>query len=240
MGKLRIATWNIGSILADYDHNKAVFLQTIKQDKPNILFLQECPESSSLIEELMKTGLFKDYLYLKTSPSHIQEGWNMGIAIFSVDKLFNEKSIQLTMPNEEIYYNGKQEFWHKKFFMKSSFAWSGQRFMLITGHGFPFYRYHLKEEEHLFVYQEVETFIKENVEPDEIFIVGADFNAAHSIDYMTSIKADHIDVFDGKATRPSGRKTDAVILPKESFYDNVTNISIEGYDHNYLSLDFHF
>ena len=93
MNKLRIATWNIGSILENYIENRTIFLETIIQDKPDVLFLQECPSSPSFIEELLQIGLFKDYIYLQSSPSHVKDGWNMGIAIFSMNKLFNNKSI---------------------------------------------------------------------------------------------------------------------------------------------------
>ena len=111
---------------------------------------------------------------------------------------------------------------------------------LITGHGFPFYRYGLKEEEHPYVYREIEMFIKDNVKSQEIYIIGADFNAKNAIKYMPLINLDHIDIFDGQATRPSGRKTDAIILPQNYKYDNVVNHLIEGYDHNYLAVDFYF
>lgn len=236
MDKIRVATWNIGSVLENYERDKKVFLQTVFRDDPDVLFLQECPSDSQLFAELLSGGRFNNYVYLETSQSHVKQGCTMGIAIFAAGELFSKQNVCLTKPQETIYFNGKQEAWHEKFFLKSSFRFLGKAFALITGHGFPFYRYGLKEEDHAFVYHEIEQFICDTMSPQEICIIGADFNCKNAIEYM-SFRDTYIDVYAGTPTRASGRKTDSIIFEKSYLYGGVVNDLIEHFDHNYLAVD---
>jgi len=233
---IKFATWNVGSLLADLDKNTEALAEAVKDDKPDVLCMQELPSFPKLWDKIKQNGSFQYFYYYETSESHVAEGWNMGIGVFSKYPLSDIIVRELTRPTERIFYGGKEEFWHRKFFLKATLTVNNTELLLFSGHGFPFYRYGLLEEEHDFVYREIDAFVSEYAREGESYIICTDFNAYDAVRFMPFVSVTHRDVFAGIPTRPTGRKTDAIVIPKECEPLLVKNSIVQGMDHNYLSV----
>ena len=232
---VKFSTWNVGSLLADLERNTDTLINTVKQDAPDVLCMQELPCSQDLWDKIKQNCGFEHFYYYKTSRSHVAEGWDMGIGIFSKYPFSDLAVRELTLPTERIFYGGREESWHRKFYIKARLSLDDATVTLFTGHGFPFYRYGLSEEEHSSVYGEIDSFISE-CSPTPDYVICTDFNAYNAVRFMPFVSRTHRDVFADTPTRPTGRKTDAIVIPTAKDILASRNETVEGMDHNYLSV----
>lgn len=232
---IKLATWNVGSLLCDLDKNTDTLIQALSLDSPDVFCAQELPFSSELWDKIKQNCGFEYFYYYKTSRSHVAEGWDMGVGIFSKYPFGKVYVRELTLPTERIFYNGREETWHRKYYLSTRLFVDDGELTLFTGHGFPFYRYGLLEEEHSLVYGEIDSFVSE-YSSGERFVICTDFNAYNAVRFMPCVSRTHRDVFADVPTRPTGRKTDAIVVPISSEVSSSINRVLEGMDHNYLSV----
>ncbi len=254
MSLLTVSTWNIGSLHENgrYEINlKYLKDEVLTKNHADIICLQECPNDPELLEQLKEwTGLPSSY-YVITSESHVYLNHDMGLCILSRMPVTEISRFHPTKPQVEAWHNGKQEYWHAKLFLAVSGVFDGRKLTVITGHGFPFHRYNLDDGEHDDVispsFSEVDNWIKDlRAElPDTLFCIAADFNYGDPLRFMPYLSGGFRDAFYGEATRPSGRKTDAVILPVQ--YSPVAKCNLKSpikddgrgyFDHNYVSASY--
>lgn len=92
--------------------------------------------------------------------------------------------------------------------------------LLFTGHGFPFHRYGLENEAGYPIIasafapldQRMEELLREA--EDLPLLAAADFNIAAPLCFLPRCGKSWIDPAAGLSTRPSGRKTDAILFPR--------------------------
>ena len=251
MDTLRLATWNIGSLHVNYQANVQALKRIVEGYPQDILCMQEFPNDVDLTRNIMEWGGFSGFLFLETSESHVFKEANMGNAIFSKWGLERVDTIQLPTPAVQVAYNGRPETWHPKFFTANLCdVGNDVKILLITGHGFPFHRYQLENprQKHIIrppfmCLDEWASQLREKYIFEKVYMA-ADFNIANPLEYMPLCQSYGVDVFAGEATRPSGRKTDAIILPKGCKLlkkDNITMVNdSEGirFDHNFIAAEF--
>jgi exonuclease III len=207
MPKLNIGCWNIGSLLQNQQQNTDIVTDTIHRFKPDILCLQEFPSSDALLAQIKASGDFTHHIFIETSSTHVCDGWNMGLCVLSKTPLDTPEILPLPIPVDRIWYNGKEEFWHPKYFLQTAINLDGQPIKIITGHGFPFYRYGLQELDYAYIYRTIDNWLQPLL-AEHPYLIAADFNAYDPIQFMPFVQSDHYDVFSGIPTRPTGRKTD--------------------------------
>lgn len=239
---MKIATWNIGNLFADFDNNLVIFQQILTQHKPQFFVLQEyVPDErlNSAIEQA--TGLKRMY-YLEYSDSHVASGHTMGVAVFGRGSVSNVQIHKLLKPTEAFYFNGKKEYFHDKYFFCADWQTEGNTFKFVTGHGFSFHRYSIDPAQYRYLFEDLEDWLKQVV-ASCAFVLG-DFNLSNPAEVLPWLCGTLYDVYADSATRPSGRKSDCIFLPKyveardivnHLCFDKKTN---KGFDHNYLQVTF--
>lgn len=123
--------------------------------------------------------------------------------------------------------------------------------LLLTGHGFPFHRYNLDNDAHQELIAEafspLDDWIVSFLEKpyDLPFFVAADFNIANPLKFLPRCGPSWIDLVSDNATRPSGRKTDSILVSRKSrlsptlcIRKTVVNNSTPLFDHFYVSAKF--
>ena len=214
MLKLRLACWNIGSLLGDLMANAPQVEAALEKIQPDVICLQEFPDVPAFLQRLKQNAGYEHHLFCKTSESHVGENVDMGICILSKYPLGEGKILHLDKPVERIFYEGREEFWHDKYFLMAQVNCAEKEFYIVTGHSFPFYRYGLKDSEHGFVFRQIDGWLAQHLQGKE-YIIAADFNSADPLPFMPFVQADHYDVFAGLPTRPSGRKTDILAIHRD-------------------------
>lgn len=247
---IKLATWNIGSLYVNFEENVHYIEDVVSRHPQDILCMQEFPEGDSITEQVMRWGNFEVMEYVATSESHIHKGSKMGVAIFSKRPIRRVDTIQLPLPNVEISHNGIREYWHTKYFSANICAVEDGELLLITGHGFPFHRYRLENQEgycHIHPpFAVLDDWIKHlcDTYTGMRICMAADFNITAPLSFMPYSQEHFFDVFNEKATRPSGRKTDAIILPIGCQLLNEENFSLKNsnnipvFDHNFIAAEF--
>lgn len=238
MAGIKIATWNIGSLYVDFGANFPYFEETVSDLKADIFCMQEFPVKESMVDEVMRIGGFSYYKLNRTSESHINKESDMGIAIFSKFPIEQIDLIELPKPKIKAFREGKEERWHSKFFTINLCKTPTKDIVIITGHGFPFHRYNLEHPDYYNVICEsfsvldgwISDFVKKNKNTD--VYLSADFNLTDPLSFMPVCNESYFDAFCGDATRPSGRKTDAVLIPNHGRLTEKKNLVLRSPDGN--------
>lgn len=242
---IRVATWNIGSLYTDYDRNLAYLQRMITEQKPDILCMQEFPRREELFQKVCAWGDFPGYLFHTTSISHICTENHMGVAVFSRFPLTQLEVFKLTKPTVEIFYKGRQEYWHDKYFMAVSCQIGERPVLMVTGHGFPFHRYDLENEASRPIIQpsftQLDGWFCGLAERFSLpmLCAAADFNITAALPFMPQSAKKYRDVFQGDATRPFGRKTDGILIGENVRLKEKINIypPEDVYDHHFILAD---
>lgn len=181
--KLRIATWNIGEDtrnekdivnLESYNYIK----EMIEKLDIDILCLQEAITSSSFIEPISEYIInntdLKYALDLECSPSHINIGSMMGIAICSKHKINSKDILMFTNPNIE--YKKSETVTYKMHDKGVIVANIDLPLKVINLHGMPFFAFKREAKEFLYLYKELEEKIIKLIKNNEKFIFIGDIN----------------------------------------------------------------
>lgn len=228
---VRVATWNIGSLYADYTRNLNYLQSMLQRERIDILCMQEVPHRQELLDQICSWGGFSHHVYHTTSISHVCPENTMGIAVFSCFPLGQPEVLKLTKPTVEIFYKGKQEYWHDKYFMAVACAIGDQQFLVVTGHGFPFHRYDLENPENYHIirpsFRELDAWFaglsKKHGSP--ILCAAADFNITDPIPFLDISSKEYDELFHGEVTRPFGRKTDGILVRHNTSVAEKINIT---------------
>lgn len=242
-----ISTWNIGSLYVDFNENIKHLENLMLNYGQDILCMQEFPDNTELVNKIMQWGGFKHFRFTRTSESHIQHESDMGVAVFSKGEITPLKTVCLPTPTVEISYNGRREYWHAKYFTAHMCEINGKSFLLVTGHGFPFHRYRLENPEGYPVirpsFLALDEWLRELYGDygNQNIYIAADFNISDPISFMPFCSTQFFDAFRGDATRPSGRKTDAIFLPNGCKLTGKSNFRMMNgdkpiFDHNFISV----
>lgn len=235
--KIKLATWNIGSLKRDYAVNLGILTQTLSFYCPDILVMQEFIENAELVAAVecatgLKLRYFKDF-----SESHIAAGERMGVAVFARRQVAQKAEYALIKPNRAFYYKNRAEYFHDKYFMSLE-ADDAKGIVFLTGHGFSFNRYGENPADFPQVFAPLDEFLCG--QKGRYTVAIGDFNAENACSLLPKTCTGLTDVYDGVETRPNGRKTDYVIIPNEFKSADTVNIRLgrydpdEGFDHNYL------
>ena len=250
MTNLTISTWNIGSLHdgPHYDRNLNYLRSVLTEHPTDILCLQECPHDPELLQQLKTWTGLTNALYFITSESHIDLQHDMGLLILSRLPVTDLRQVKPDKPQVEAWHKGNREYWHEKLFVAVKCAYNDNPLTVVTGHGFPFHRYGLDDGAHDDVIAPSFTRIDQWIEelrkefPNTLFCFAADFNYGEPLRFMPRLREAFADAFDGEATRPSGRKTDAILLPREYHPESECNVVAPldekgrgWFDHNYIS-----
>ena len=251
MASFCVATFNVGSLYANIDVAYPLLQKVISQYRPHVLCMQELPMEKALIDDLCQWGEYPFVVTKTTSKSHVNIGEDMGLAIFSRFPMGKPTFLHLHKPDREIFYKGKQEFWHDKLYMSVPLLLNSHtpasQIRVITGHGFPFHRYGLEKPEEAQLISpslaQIDQWVSEFLQQDPAVpvVIAADFNLSDPTAYMPQSRQTLADVFYHQATRPSGRKTDAIFLPDNAEIGQRVNwISPKEnekfvFDHNFIA-----
>ncbi|MBR4016977.1 MAG: endonuclease/exonuclease/phosphatase family protein [Oscillospiraceae bacterium] len=245
MQTINVATWNIGSLYQNYEKNIRYLERMISGQQIDILCMQELPRIPELLESICRWGGFGNHLFQVTSESHVCRENDMGIAIFSRFPLVALETVRLTKPTVPIFYKGREEFWHDKYFLAASCDFGEKKGIVVTGHGFPFHRYEMENEENYHIirppFEELDAWLGqlESRFSLDMFCVSADLNYPTPLQFMPDAARRFTDVFAGQATRPTGRKTDTVLIPEGVSAPEMINIPCQEdgetvFDHYFI------
>lgn len=236
---LKIATWNIGTLYADLTNNLPLFKRALSVHKPQVLFLQEFVPIDELEEAILQSSGLKRLHYMEYSASHIATGKSMGVAVFGKGEACSISAHKLLKPDRTFEYKGVQERFHDKYFYAVDIRYENDCvYKFITGHGYSFHRYSIDPVEYKYIFDDLEMWLQQTATKDTIVI--GDFNLAEPNKVLPWLCGNYRDVFANCFTRPMGRKSDCLFLPKcyghkdtvnEVCFDNSTST---GLDHNYL------
>lgn len=236
---VKVASINIGRMKQDYQNNLKILAGLLRDSQPDILLFQEYIPDARLCELVYQTcGLHCSY-FKEFSTSHIAEGEQMGIAVFSYGKVDENAEYKLIKPDRCFYYNGSPEYLHDKYFVSLIANIKERKVQILTGHSYSFHRYKIDPAEFLGIYTDLDAWICAQVQGKKAVILG-DFNLESIELFLPELNNRFKDVFAGMATRPNGRKTDYILIPRENKYSD--NFSIQcgrynpdvGFDHNFL------
>ncbi len=147
---MRIGTWNIGEDernkdgildIASYDY----IVNMIKNEKLDVICLQEAITSSKelpIIEKYIKgnTGL-KYAAHLELSISHVDKNNSIGVVICSKYELKNTENLMFDNPNVTYYNKEKGKTYRPA--DKGMIVTDIDDVRIVTGHGIPFYAFHI-------------------------------------------------------------------------------------------------
>ena len=238
---MKIATWNIGSLFADLDNNLVIFERILTQYKPQFLVLQEYVPVEQVNLAIEKSAGLKRMYYMEYSNSHVANGYTMGVAVFGRGSVSNVNVHKLLKPTETFYYNGKPEYFHDKYFLSADWLTEeNETVKFVTGHGYSFHRYLIDPTDYIYLFEELESWFKKVVSCGTLVL--GDFNVSNPPEVLPWLCQTLKDVYADCATRPSGRKSDCIFLPREvEATDVVNHICFDkktrsGFDHNYLQI----
>ncbi|MCM1042988.1 MAG: endonuclease/exonuclease/phosphatase family protein [Corallococcus sp.] len=235
--KLKLATWNVGSLKRDYSANIQILSEVLAQYRPDVLFMQEFVCDGQLQQAVCDAcGLqlrhFRDF-----SPSHIARGERMGVAVFCGKAVRETGVYSLVKPDRAFYYKGAKEYFHDKYFMSLALD-DAKDVVFLTGHGFSFNRYGENPANFPEVFNPLDKWL--SLQKSAVTVAIGDFNTEDAATLLPQTCGNLTDVFCGVETRPNGRKTDYMFLPKEAEFGDIVNLRRgrydpdEGFDHNYL------
>ena len=215
---LRVATWNIGSLYSDYSRNLAYIQTLLSHQQADILCMQEVPKQEALLQDICRWGGFSHRVFHTTSISHVCQGTDMGIAVFSRFPMGAPEILKLTKPAVAVSYKGRPEVWHDKYFLAVCCDLGSQQALVVTGHGFPFHRYDLEnpENDHIIrpSFRELDAWF--SCLPARfgmpVTCAAADFNMTDPMPFLEIGSKQYRDLFCGEVTRPFGRKTDCILV----------------------------
>ena len=236
---MKIGTWNIGSLWQDYNKNIELFREVILLHHPDMLILQEFIPDKQLLDVIYKAIGLKCSYYKEFSKSHVAINKYMGIAVFSNYQISENDIYKLVKPNKTFYHNGKAERFHDKYFISLTVTSKKTKINVITGHGYSFRRYGIEPTDFTDIFVPLDSWICSNVINQKSLIAG-DFNADNLNQLLPNLCRNYFDIFKGCPTRPSGRKSDCILLPNGNEYSETVNICRgtynprTGFDHNYI------
>lgn len=237
--KIKVASMNIGRIKQDYQHNIKTLTKLLSDSQPDIILFQEYIPDEHLCELIYQAcGLHCSY-FKEFSQSHVTEGERMGIAAFSYGEVEENAEHKLIKPEKCFYHNGCPEYLHDKYFVSLITNIKAQKVQILTGHSYSFHRYQIDPADFLEIYTDLDVWLCAQIQDEKTVILG-DFNLESIEPFLPKLNYRFKDVFAGMSTRPSGRKTDYILIPKESKYSDNFSIKCEarnpytGFDHNYL------
>ena len=112
-----VATWNIGSLYADYSQHIQTMQSWIETAKIDLLCLQELPDIHSLQKQISQWGHFNSVYFFPCSPSHVCIGHHMGVGLFCKEILKPVDYFFLPKPLTQVFCKGHEETLHDKFFL---------------------------------------------------------------------------------------------------------------------------
>ena len=233
MKRVTIATWNVGSI-HESNENKDLFLSSFDKLDSDVLCLQELPKDLQLFAEIREKGHYLDYCFVSCCRSHIGLHLEMGIALFSRNKIDETSFYKLKkVYNHLTTFDGNVEQIHDKFFLSAKIADD----IYVCGHGFPAFRYIrpqfkyseiekekwkefcVREEDYALTFAGVQDWILDLSEKGRSIVIAGDFNVENPLKEMPVLNNSFFDIFSGIMTRPVMKegfpyKTDGIIVPK--------------------------
>ena len=249
-----ISSWNIGSLFEKSDTPEFVmekFLSVLSKSNSDILCLQEFPvdcslDGESLERKIETAGSFTQHIVFSCSDNHIVTGKKMGLAVFTK---YSRLSIieKHKLPNPEIQKSiaGTLEKTHDKYFVLTEYNdMHKKKFLVVNGHGFPFHRYGIDSgsmcpqkcafdlQKYAYIFTDLDNWIKKITEEYSEYniLICADLNIGCALKLMPFTFSKYTDVFYGEPTRPSGRKTDVVFLPKSLCIQARQNMTVSKDD----------
>lgn len=230
--KLKIATYNISGGFYEDDQSVDFFdksksddidlrmlnetIKIINEENIDIICFQEIitTERIGYIKRLSDGTNLKYYEQFETSPCHLVENAEMGIAILSkypiessIKKMFTNPRLSKTTSSGNTYYS------FDKGLLISKVNINGNYISVLTHHGFPFRRFNTTPEANESVFVEFDNFIKE-LNPD---VITGDFNAEGFIDMMDYTRDNYIKTIDVPTT-DDGKKFDNILIKNGKNY----------------------
>ena len=230
--KLKIASYNISCGL--YEDNKNVdffdkekstnidlnlfndLIRIINEENIDIICFQEIITSKEInyINKIIEKTNLKYEEHYETSPCHIIENTNMGIAILS--KFPIDSSIKRLFTNPKLSKttsSGVTHHIYDKGLLSTKININNKYLNILTHHGFPFRRFNSTSEENIKTFIEFDNYIKE-INPD---IITGDFNSETYLNMMPYTKDNYIKTID-EVTTDDGMKYDNILLKKNKQY----------------------
>ena len=254
---MRIATFNIGSLAEGNQIIKERLDQLvglIEGFECDYVCFQEFPESLTfegcdLANHLMNVTHLSSNVRQTCSPSHTNSDSSLALAVFSRHPGLRLVSMhKLVNPQIEYTYKGNVEKTHDKWaILCEGDDGAGGRVAIVCAHLLPFYRFSAYDNErtreaveavaksHRDVFDDLQGWIGDcaATHPGSRLVVCADMNLGAPLFALPSLAQTHFDVFDDEPTRPSGKKSDAILLPKDAQLQERHNVPTLM-DHNFL------
>ncbi len=234
---LKLATWNIGSLYDGNESRLEALERTLSLYSPDIISIEEMPEEDSLIERIKVVLGVEYHKFVRCSASHIAAGKNMGICVFS---RYHLETVSILHINEleimDFECKGRMEHLHRKYFMATEAMTPDKgRVLIITGHGYPVHRYSIPEKIFAPSFSQIDGWLSElllSYDVERTYML-CDFNIPDPLRYMERVSPCFKDPLRFVGTRPSGRKTDSVIVPAAAPVYELINTPV-GFDHNFV------
>ena len=233
--KLKIASYNISGGFYEDDQSVDFFdkaksddidlrllndtVKIINDEDIDIICFQEIitTERINYIKRIMDNTNLKYEEHFETSPCHLVENAEMGIAILSkysiedsIKKMFTNPRLSKTTSSGNTYYS------FDKGLLITKVNVNGSYISVLTHHGFPFRRFNTTPDDNKKVFIEFDNYIKE-FNPD---VVTGDFNAETFIDMMDYTRNNYIKTIN-EVTTDDGKKFDNILLKNSNYSSKI-------------------
>ena len=233
--KLKIASYNISGGFYEDDQSVDFFdkaksddidlrllndtVKIINDEDIDIICFQEIitTERINYIKRIMDNTNLKYEEHFETSPCHLVENAEMGIAILSkysiedsIKKMFTNPRLSKTTSSGNTYYS------FDKGLLITKVNVNGSYISVLTHHGFPFRRFNTTPEDNKNVFIEFDNYIKE-FNP---YVVTGDFNAETFIDMMDYTRNNYIKTIN-EVTTDDGKKFDNILLKNSNYSSKI-------------------
>lgn len=176
---MRIGTWNIGEDERNEDgilnmDSYEYIVNMIKDKSLDVICLQEAITSSNslpTIEKYIKGHTALRYsAVMELSLSHVDQENMMGVVICAREKIENIEKIMFDNPNVT-YYNKEKKKTYRPADKGMIMANMGE-YKIITGHGIPFYAFHIAKEDRFQYCEKIEKYIIDKCNHDKWVLMG--------------------------------------------------------------------
>lgn len=179
---MRIGTWNIGEDERYEDgilnmNSYEYIIDMIKNNDLDVICLQEAITSSKNLPNIGKfikghTAL-KYSMELELSISHVDKNYKIGVVICSKYELENIETKMFDNPNITYYNKEKGKTYRPA--DKGMIMTDIKGIRIVTGHGIPFYAFHIAKEKRHQYCEKMEDYIVDNCK-DKSWILLGDLN----------------------------------------------------------------
>lgn len=225
---LKTTTWNIGGakVRKGIEYNGSgieYIVGWLKDNQPDIVALQEVQSNEFMnqAQDIAQKAGYPYVVYDEVSPSHLEEGYNLGNAIISKYPIIAHSVGVFHNPGKRVVHRNQEWVTHDKHFLRVTIDLEGAEMDVITTHLVPFevFGIALNSSDAQKIFHQLSEQVKDsNLNVSRLLLLG-DFNINQSTikQYMSTLDDTIQEVPVDEPTIPQGMTLDHMFFKGVSF-----------------------